>query len=55
MRNIEMVDKLKKHKHGVVVAFPGGRGTAHTVAYARGAGVPVVSISADDWPQGRIP
>ena len=38
IRNLEM---LKKWKPQVVIAFPGGRGTAHMVSIARKAGVRV--------------
>lgn len=41
IRNAEMLKKWHPH---VVVAFPGGRGTAHMVSIARKAGVPVHEV-----------
>jgi hypothetical protein len=40
-RNIRM---LEEGKPDLVVAFPGGRGTAHMVSIARKAGVEVICI-----------
>lgn len=41
IRNAEM---LKKWKPQIVIAFPGGRGTAHMVSIARKAGVHVHEV-----------
>lgn len=41
MRNIQM---LKEGKPDVVVAFQGGKGTAHMVKIAKEAGVKVIQI-----------
>ncbi len=41
VRNKQMVDVRKPE---VVVAFPGGKGTANMVSVAQQAGIPVVSI-----------
>lgn len=41
IRNRLMLDK---HKPDLVIAFPGGRGTAHMMRIAREAGVPVVQV-----------
>lgn len=41
LRNIQM---LEKGKPDLVVAFPGGRGTAHMVQIARAAGVEVIEV-----------
>jgi hypothetical protein len=41
IRNAAM---LKDHSPNMVVAFPGGRGTANMIALARAAGVVVVEI-----------
>lgn len=41
IRNQAMLDK---HKPDLVVAFPGGRGTADMILRAKGAGVPVAEI-----------
>lgn len=43
IRNQQMLDEGKPN---LVVAFPGGPGTAHMVARARAAGVRVVEIPA---------
>jgi hypothetical protein len=43
LRNIRM---LKEGKPDVVVAFPGGTGTAHMVKIAREAGVIVIEVTA---------
>lgn len=43
IRNQQMLDEFKPE---LVVAFPGGKGTAHMVAIARKAGVPVREVSA---------
>lgn len=45
LRNQQMLDE---HKPDAVIAFPGGRGTAHMVRIAKAAGVPVWEIDADD-------
>jgi hypothetical protein len=37
---------LSEFKPDLVIAFPGGRGTAHMVAIARRAGVEVVAVDA---------
>lgn len=42
IRNKEM---LEKGKPDVVVAFPGGRGTAHMVKIAKEAGVKVIEVA----------
>lgn len=42
LRNIQM---LEEGKPDLVVAFPGGRGTAHMVRIAKKAGVPVREIT----------
>lgn len=42
LRNIEM---LQSGQPDMVVAFPGGKGTAHMMAIARQAGVPVWDVS----------
>jgi hypothetical protein len=42
MRNQKMLDVGKPH---MVIAFPGGRGTADMINRARAAGVPVVMIT----------
>jgi hypothetical protein len=39
IRNQQMLDKGKPD---VVIAFPGGRGTAHMIGIAKKAGVPVI-------------
>ncbi len=44
IRNQEMLDK---HKPDLVVAFPGGRGTADMVRRSRKAGVDVAEINVD--------
>lgn len=44
IRNIQM---LKEGKPDLVVAFPGGRGTAHMVKIAKEAGIPVREIAYD--------
>lgn len=41
IRNQRMLDK---YKPDLVLAFPGGRGTAHMVSIAREAGVPVYEV-----------
>ena len=41
VRNVEM---LTKHKPDLVVAFPGGRGTAHMVKIAKEVGVQVIEV-----------
>lgn len=41
IRNAKM---LAEGKPDLVVAFPGGKGTAHMVGIARKAGVPVVEM-----------
>ena len=41
IRNRKMLDK---HKPALVIAFPGGKGTAHMVSIAREAGVDVAEI-----------
>lgn len=41
-RNIDMLNLATD----LVVAFPGGRGTAHTVAAARGRHIPVREVSS---------
>lgn len=45
-RNAEMADH---HPEAVVVAFPGGRGTAHMVSVARKRGMPVLEIELDGY------
>lgn len=45
IRNQEMLDK---HKPSLVVAFPGGRGTADMVRRAREAGIDVAEIKLRD-------
>lgn len=45
LRNIEM---LEKGKPDLVIAFPGGRGTAHMVRIAIAAGVPVEEVTYVD-------
>jgi hypothetical protein len=42
MRNQKMLDEGKPH---MVIAFPGGRGTADMVRRANAAGVPVVTVN----------
>lgn len=42
IRNQQMLDAGAD----LVIAFPGGRGTAHMVEIARAAGVPVMEVSA---------
>ena len=56
MRNTRM---LKTGKPDLVVAFPGGRGTADMVSKARAAGVEIMEIKAqsppDQWVQdGKV-
>ena len=51
MRNARM---LAEGKPDLVVAFPGGRGTADMVAQARKAGVRVV-LAGTDGPRRRHP
>jgi hypothetical protein len=41
IRNEQMLSEGQPH---LVVAFPGGRGTAHMVGIARAAGVEVIEI-----------
>ena len=36
---------LDEGKPDLVVAFPGGRGTAHMTRIARGAGIEVIEVS----------
>lgn len=47
-RNREMVGRLREHVHtgggGVVIAFPGGNGTASTVAAAKRSMLPIVDL-----------
>lgn len=43
IRNQQMLDRSKPH---LVIAFPGGAGTADMVRRAKAAGVPVVEIDA---------
>lgn len=38
---------LSEFQPDIVVAFPGGRGTAHMVRIARAAGIDVIEISSD--------
>jgi hypothetical protein len=45
LRNADM---LRQGRPGVVLAFPGGRGTAHMVKLARKAGVPVREIAGQE-------
>jgi len=42
IRNEQM---LREGKPDLVIAFPGGRGTAHMVRIAKAAGVPVRDVS----------
>lgn len=42
LRNIKMLEEGMPH---MVIAFPGGRGTAHMMLIARQAGVPVWDVS----------
>jgi hypothetical protein len=42
MRNQKMLDEGKPH---IVIAFPGGKGTADMIRRAEAAGVPVVKIT----------
>lgn len=42
IRNQQMLDEFKPD---LVVAFPGGKGTAHMVSIARKAGVEVIEVS----------
>ena len=42
IRNQEMLDN---HKPVLVVAFPGGRGTAHMMRIARSSGIAVIEVS----------
>lgn len=42
LRNIRM---LKEGKPDLVVAFPGGKGTAHMVKIAKEAGIKVIEVS----------
>lgn len=44
LRNVRM---LEEGKPDLVVAFPGGRGTAHMVKIAKEAGVPVIEVTYD--------
>lgn len=44
IRNKQMLDEFQPD---LVVAFPGGYGTAHMVRIAENAGVPVVKIEAE--------
>lgn len=44
IRNAKM---MKYAKPRLVIAFPGGKGTAHMVGTARGAGVPVVEVEEE--------
>jgi len=48
IRNQAMIDKGKPD---LVIAFPGGRGTADMVARARAAGIEVVTISPSTTPR----
>jgi hypothetical protein len=54
IRNRRMLDEGKPD---VVIAFPGGRGTANMVLQARAAGVEVIEVSSDSPPspeRGRL-
>ncbi len=44
------VDMLNDHKPSVVVAFPGGRGTAHMIETARKRDITVAEIIAEQTP-----
>lgn len=44
LRNIQM---LEEGKPDVVIAFPGGRGTAHMVSISKNAGVEVIEVSGE--------
>lgn len=48
IRNQKMLDRYRPH---LVVAFPGGKGTADMVTKARAANVTVVEIAAASEPQ----
>jgi hypothetical protein len=53
VRNARM---LRDGRPDLVVAFPGGKGTAHMVRLARDAGVPVLEIAgADEAQEGGRP
>ena len=42
IRNLQM---LRKGNPNLVIAFPGGKGTAHITRIARGANIPVLALS----------
>lgn len=48
IRNQEMIDQGSPH---LVIAFPGGNGTADMVRRAKKAGIPVIEISKDAAPR----
>lgn len=48
-RNLEMLQE----KPDLVVAFPGGRGTAHMISIARQAGVGVRMIDSEETESGK--
>jgi hypothetical protein len=52
VRNARM---LREGRPGLVVAFPGGKGTAHMVNLARAAGIPVREIAGPGAIQGGRP
>ena len=51
MRNQRMLDEGKPD---LVIAFPGGKGTADMMRRAEAAGVPVIDVARKAWPDLRI-
>ena len=48
IRNAKMLEYLKEQDYSkAVIAFPGGKGTAHMVKIARDAGIDVIEIKED--------
>lgn len=41
---------LEEGKPDIVIAFPGGRGTANMIQQAHAHGVPVIDVERDPWP-----
>lgn len=52
LRNQRMLDEGKPD---LVIALPGGRGTADMIVRAQGFGVPVIDVEHNAWPDITIP
>lgn len=52
IRNQRMLDEGKPD---LVIALPGGRGTADMINRAQAAGVPVIDVEQQAWPDLRLP